>query len=34
MNPDGVNFCAFPMFWQGRRVARTTAVTSGNSNGA
>jgi hypothetical protein len=29
----GVNFCAFPAFWQDRRVARTTALTSGSSNG-
>jgi hypothetical protein len=29
----GVNFCAFLAFWQYRRVARTTALTSGSSNG-
>jgi hypothetical protein len=29
----GVKFCALPAFWQDRRVARTTAVTSGSSNG-
>jgi hypothetical protein len=28
-----VNFCAFPVFWQDRRVARTTALISGSSNG-
>ena len=29
----GVNFCAFPAFWQDKRVARTTALISGSSNG-
>jgi hypothetical protein len=27
------NFCAFPAFWQGRRVARTAAATWTARNG-